>query len=134
METELLAGETMAQHLDALVGQRHAARDGQTEAAELVRCVAHADADLDAAIADIVEYREVLGQPHRMIEWQQADVARKPHAFGARGDGARHRHPRRQVAVIEEVMLGEPHEIQSEPVEHDHLVHDCGVQARHVHA
>src|SRR5882757_4901302 len=31
-------------------------------------------------------------------------------------------------------MLGEPHEVQSEPVEHDHLVHDGGVQARHVHA
>src|SRR3954468_15439208 len=31
-------------------------------------------------------------------------------------------------------MLGEPHEIQSEPVEHYHLVHDRGVQAWHVHA
>src|SRR3954453_2809444 len=31
-------------------------------------------------------------------------------------------------------MLGEPYEIESEPVEHDHLVHDRGVQARHVHA
>ena len=134
METELLAGEAMAQHLDAFVGQRHAARDGQTEAAELVRRVAHADADLDAAVADIVEHREVLGQPHRMVERQQADVARHPHAFGTRGDRARHRHPRRQVAVVEEVVLGEPDEIESEPVEHHDLVHDRGVQARHVHA
>src|SRR6516164_6857054 len=31
------------------------------------------------------------------------------------------------------MVLGEPHEIESEPVEHDHLVHDRGVQARHVH-
>src|SRR3954451_24844244 len=54
--------------------------------------------------------------------------------FGTRGDRARHRHPRRQIAVIEEVMLGEPHEIQPEPVEHDHLVHDRGIQARHVDA
>src|SRR6476661_6529157 len=63
-------------YLDAFVRQRHAARDGQTEAAELVRRVAHADADLDAAIADIVEYCEVLGQPKRMVERQQTDVAR----------------------------------------------------------
>src|ERR1700748_3152373 len=68
METELLAGEAMAQHLYAFVRQRYAARDGQTETAELVRRVAHADADLDAAVADIVEYGEVLGQPHRMVE------------------------------------------------------------------
>src|SRR5581483_8870004 len=33
METELLAGEAMAQQLDAFVRQRHTARDGQTEAA-----------------------------------------------------------------------------------------------------
>src|SRR5262249_2596304 len=53
---------------------------------------------------------------------------------GARGDRARHRHPRRQVAVIEEVVLGEPYEIESESIEHDHLVHDRGVKVRHVHA
>src|SRR6516165_4724738 len=54
--------------------------------------------------------------------------------FGTRGDCARHRHPRRQVAILEEVVLGEPHQIEPEGVEHDHLVHDRGVQARHVHA
>src|ERR1700692_1995555 len=54
--------------------------------------------------------------------------------LGGRGDPARHPYPRRQVAVFEEVMLGKPHEIESEPVEHDHLVHDRGVQAWHVHA
>src|SRR6202171_6331029 len=53
---------------------------------------------------------------------------------GARVELARHPYPRRQVAVFEEVMLGEPHEIESEPIEHDHPVHDRGVQARHVHA
>jgi hypothetical protein len=106
METELLAGETMAQHLDAFIRQRHAARDGQTEAAELVQRVAHSDANLDPAVAYIVEYRQILGQPHRMVERQQADVARQPHMFGARGNRARHRHPRRQIAVVEKVMLG----------------------------
>src|ERR1700730_5562679 len=54
--------------------------------------------------------------------------------FGTRGNRAGHRHPRGQVAVVEEVVLGEPDEIESEAVEHDHLVHDPCVQARHVHA
>src|SRR6516225_7424346 len=40
METELLADEALAQHLDAFVRQRHTARDGQTEAAKLVRRIA----------------------------------------------------------------------------------------------
>src|SRR5581483_706169 len=54
--------------------------------------------------------------------------------LGPRGDRARHRYPGRQVAIIEEVVLREPHKIEAEPVKHDHLVHDRGVQARHVHA
>src|SRR3977135_4181425 len=54
--------------------------------------------------------------------------------LGTRAYRAFHRHPRGQVAVIEEVVLGEPDEIESEPVEHDNLFHDRGVQARHVHA
>src|SRR6266700_6040497 len=54
--------------------------------------------------------------------------------LGTRGYRACHRHPRGQVTVIEEVVLGEPDEIESEPVEHDNLVHDRGVQPRHVHA
>src|SRR5262245_10803614 len=69
-----------------------------------------------------------------MVERQQADVAGESYTPGACGDRARHRHPRRQVAVIEEVVLGEPHEIKSEVIEHDHLVHDRGVQARHAQA
>src|SRR5882757_2039419 len=54
--------------------------------------------------------------------------------LGTRGYRACHRHPRGQVAVIEEMVLGEPDEIESEPVEHNNLFHDRGVQARHVHA
>ena len=128
LEAELLAGEGALQHLDSLVGQRHAARDRHAEAAELVRRVAHADAHLDPAAADIVEHREILGEPDRMVERQQADIAREAHMLGPRrhrrGDG----NPRRQVAVVDEVMLGEPDEIEAEPVEPSDLIHDRGIE------
>src|SRR5215471_4128779 len=41
-----------------------------------------------------------------------------------------HRNPRRQVAVVDEVMLGEPHEVEPQPVEPRHLVHDLGIEPR----
>ena len=36
--------------------------------------------------------------------------------------------PRRQVAVVDEVMLGEPDEVEAEPVEPRDLVHDRGIE------
>ena len=93
-----------------------------------MRRVAHADAHLDPAAADVVEHREVLGEPDRMVERQQADIAGEAHLLRARrhrrGDG----NPRRQVAVVDEVMLGEPDEIEPEPVEPGDLIHDRGIE------
>ena len=90
-------------------------RFAHSEAAELVRGVAEPDADLHPPAADVVEHREVLGQADRMVERQQADVARKPHVPGARRHRAGNGDPRRQVAVIDEVMFREPHEVDPEP-------------------
>ena len=125
---ERLAGEGALQHVESLVGQRHAARHRQAEAFELVRRVAHADADLHAPAADIVEHREVLGEPERMVEGQQADVAGEAHALGARRHRRRDRDPRWQVAVVDEVMLGEPDEVEPQPVEPRHLLDDRGIE------
>src|ERR1700722_5967252 len=68
-KAELLAGEGAPQHGDAFIGQGDTARDRQAEAAELVRRVTHAHADLDPSAADIVEHREILGEPDRVVEW-----------------------------------------------------------------
>src|SRR5260370_32719995 len=48
---------------------------------------------------------------------------------GARRHRRGDRDPRRQVAVLDEMVLGEPHEVEPEPVEPRHLVQDRGVQA-----
>ena len=125
---ERLAGEGELQHVEPFVGQRYAARHRQAEALELVRRVAHAHADLHAPAADVVEHRKILGESQRMVEGQQADVAGEAHALGPRrhrrGDG----NPRRQVAVVDEVMLGEPDEVEPQPVEPRHLIHDRGIE------
>jgi hypothetical protein len=63
-----------------------------------------------------------------MVERQQADVAGEAHTFRPgrhrRGDGD----PRRQVAVVDEVMLGEPDEVEPQPIEPRDLIHDRGIK------
>jgi hypothetical protein len=118
------------QHLQPFLRPRQPLRQGDAEAAELVGRVAHAHAELHAATTYIVEHREVLGETHRVAERQQADVRREPHARCPRRHRAGHRRPRRQVAVLHEVVLGEPHEVEAEAVEPRDLVEDLRVEAR----
>jgi hypothetical protein len=128
VKAEALAREAATQHLQAFLRARHALRQRQAEAAELVWRVAHADAELDAAAAEVVQDGQVLGQSQRMIERQQADVRREPQPAGQGCHGARHGRPRRQVAVLHEVVLGEPHEVQAEPVQPDDLLENLRVE------
>lgn len=64
VEAEALAREAATQHLEAFLGARHALRQRNAEAPELVGRVAHADADLDATATQVVEHRQVLGETH----------------------------------------------------------------------
>src|SRR5262249_42637006 len=54
-------------------------------------------------------------------------------APGARRQRAGHRHPGRQVAVLQKVVLGEPAKVEAELVEPGHLLDDRGVEAGVVH-
>ncbi len=73
--------------------------------AELERRDAAADADLEPAVAEVVEDADLLGQPQRRIERQQIDERPEPHALGRARDraeiDARHRHEieRRRVML-----------------------------------
>ncbi len=133
-EAELLSREGAPKHGNPLVGQGDAPRDRQAEAAELVRRIAHADADLHPSTADVVENREILGQPDGVVERQQADVTGEPDAPGARRHRRSDRNPGREISVLDEMMFREPDQIESEPVEPRHLVHDRGIQVLMAHA
>src|SRR4029453_1222819 len=132
VEAETLAGEVAPQHLQASLRASPPLGQRQAEAAELVGRVAHADAQLDAAAAEVVQHGQARGEPQRVVERQQADVRGEPHAPRPRRHGGRHRRPRRQVAVVHEVVLGEPHQVEAEAVEPGDLLEDLGVEPRRV--
>ena len=100
---------------------------GMPNAAELVRRVPESDAELDAPARQLVEHGEVLGQAQRMRERDDRDVRRDPHVLGDRGGGAGNRRERRQVAVLDEVVLAEPDLVEAELVEPADLLDRLGV-------
>ena len=69
-----------------------------------------------------VQHRQIFGEADGMIERQQADVGAEPHSVRDRGHGPRHRGPAGQIAVIDEVVLGEPHQIGADLIQPANLL------------
>src|SRR5208283_4884268 len=84
------------------------------EALELLRAVAQAKSQPEPAARDYIDEGRVLGKLKRMIKRRQQDVGADGDARRARRDGGSRRHQRGQVAVVGEVMLGEPDGIEAE--------------------
>jgi hypothetical protein len=63
-EGERLAAERALEHLQPFFHQGHASRHRHAEAGELVGRVAHAQSDLDATAADVIQHGQVLCQTH----------------------------------------------------------------------
>ena len=120
--TEAPARPREAEDVDALLGARDAVRDREAEPAKLVRRVAQADAELDAAARQLIEHGEILGKPKRMRERDDRDVRRDPDPLRRRRGRASDRGERRQVAVLDEVVLAEPDLVEAELVESSDLV------------
>ncbi len=124
---EALPRPGQLQDVDALLGARHAVRHREAERLELVDRVAEADAELDAPARQLVEDGEVLGEAQRVRERDDRDVRRDPHPLRAGRGRTGDRGERRQVAVLDEVVLAEPDLVEPELVEPGDLVDRLGV-------
>jgi hypothetical protein len=67
-----------------------------------------ADADIDPALAQIVEQRQLDGEPHRMVERQLHDRESDPDPFGAHRDSRGEQQRVVVDAFAGEIMLGQP--------------------------
>ncbi len=124
---ERLARPGQLQDVDALFGERHAARNRDAEGAELVRRIPEPGAQLHPAAGDLVEDGEVLGEADRMRERQQGDIGGDAHPLRHGGGGAGDGGEAREVTVLDEVVLAEPHEVEAELVEEGELLEGLGV-------
>jgi len=74
----------LADHVDRLVEPRGRLVLRDAEAGKLVRAVALADAEIEAAVRQQVEGRGLLGDQHRVMPRQHDDRGAEPDALGAR--------------------------------------------------
>src|SRR5229473_1074604 len=108
LEGERFAVEQFADDVERLVGTTAALVEGDCETLELLDLVADAHAEFEASARDSVDHGDILGEAHRVMERHQQHAERDTDTLGARGDRGGGREHRGQIAVLDEVMFGEP--------------------------
>jgi hypothetical protein len=77
---ERLAAPGELEYLDGLVGARSALVLGHTKRGELPRLVAGSQADVQAAPAQLVDHRQVLGESERVVQRREQHRGAEPDA------------------------------------------------------
>ncbi len=137
VEAEVLAlvGEPLAapgqlEDLDGLVGTRATLALGHAEHGEFVRLVAGREPDVEAAAGQLVDHGQVLGQPQRVVQRGQQDRGAEAGRGGSHRQRAQRGAQRRQVALLAEVVLGQPDRGEAELFGAGGLVQGLPVQLR----
>ena len=111
---ERVVGPQALEHVEALAEAAQALAPVDAVPGELVAGVALAEPDVDAAVRQHVERGDVLGEADGVVQRQQQEVEADPHPFRPGGDGGGEGDDRRRVAVVGEVVLGEPDGVVAE--------------------
>ena len=88
--------------------------------------VAAAGGEIDAAVAEQIERRPLLGDADRMVQRQHGHGRRKADMLGARGDVGEHQLGRGEHAERVEMMLADPGRMHAELVGVERLGGDVG--------
>src|SRR5271165_2661732 len=116
VEAESLAGPRLLENLDRLQRTAESLRARHAEALELLGAVAEPKPEAKPPARDYVDEGRVLSQLQRMPKRREQDVGADGDAGGARGDSSRGGHQGGQIAVVGEMMFGEPNRIEAEPL------------------
>ena len=88
--------------------------------------IAAAGGEIDAAVAEQIERRPLLGDPDRIVQRQHRDGGSEPDMLGARGDIGEHQIGTGQHAERIEMMLADPGRMHAELVGIQRFVGDVG--------
>ena len=91
-------------------------------AAELGGAVAAPHAHVESALRDDVDERHLLGEPERLVEREDRGGEADTNALGPGRDRARERGRIDREAVVDEMVLGQPHRIEAELFRPHHLL------------
>ena len=118
------------QQLDDLVGARAPLRLRHAHHLELLEPVSRGDSQVEAPAAEGVDHGHVLGEAQRVVQRRQQYRRAEAHPPRAHGHRAEHRHQPGQVALVGEVVLGQPRRAEAEGVGPGDLLERLGVQRR----
>ena len=119
---ERLAREREVQHVEELLEHFLRVREVLPESLELVGLVTAAEAQHEASIGQAVHHPDLGEHPRRVIERGDDDGGGELDAGGFAGAARRHDEGRGADAVVREVVLGEPGDLEAEPVRLPHLL------------
>ena len=120
------------QQLDDLVGARAPLRLRHAHHLELLEPVSRGDAEVEAPAAEGVDHGHLLGEAQRVVQRRQQDGRAEAHPRRAHRHRPEHRHQPGQVALVGEVVLGQPRRAEAEGVGPGDLLERLGVQRRRV--
>src|SRR5580658_1848288 len=93
------------QHSQVLVSELAPGRHVDPEMGVLLLTVAHAEYIRDPPAADEVEHADLLGEPHRIPQWQRYRRQQDSHLLSFRRDGRREYQRGRQMPIAGPMML-----------------------------
>src|SRR5258708_3748152 len=114
VKTESLASPRELENLNCLERAAESLCTRDAEAVELLSTVAETNSKAKPPARYYIDERRVLSQLQRMVERRQQNIGADGDAGGARCDSRSRGHQRGQVAVVGEMMLGEPDGIEAE--------------------
>ena len=122
------AGPGLLDQLDAFLDPLAAVLHVDAENVELVADKTAADAEIEAALRQLIERRRLFGHPHRIVERQHGGAGAEPDALGAGGEIGQERVVGgKQPAVADEVMLDDPGVIDADLVGEFDLLDDAAI-------
>ena len=113
---KLVAAPGPVQNLEGLHIKRLAVLPSLAEHLEFIGHVARADDHLQAATAQVLDYRQILGQLYRIVQGRQQYIGANGDVAGHRPDGAGHRDGGRQVAILGGVVFSQPYRVEAKAV------------------
>lgn len=125
---EDLTGPGLLHHFDGLVEASAPGLLVDVEALELLRPVARRESEQEPAVREHVERRLVLGIAQRVVQAEQRAAGADADARGAARDRGQHGQQVGTIAVVPEVMLGQPEAVEADLFGEEHVLHDLVVE------
>src|SRR5215831_12207619 len=113
LQGHTFSGKNAAHDLQGCVGARPALLEGHTETFELFSFEAKTDTELEPTARDDIDDGDILGQAHGVVKRHQEHPGRDADPLRAGSDCCSDGHNRREIAVVDEVVLRHPYVVEA---------------------